>query len=132
MFLKISQNLQENTCTRVSFLMKLQASGLQLYYKEALAQVFSCKFCEISKNTFFTEHLPMTATVYATCWRNPLLTSIPILYSLRIPGIQRFSVVYRKYKMKTLARNRLDKSTLVFINFTKCTSFKTTFFVSII
>ena len=24
---------------------------------ETLAQVFSCEFCEISKNTFFTEHL---------------------------------------------------------------------------
>ena len=29
--------------------------------KESLAQVFSCEFCEISKNTFFTEHL-RTAT----------------------------------------------------------------------
>ena len=25
--------------------------------KEIVAQVFSCEFCEISKNTFFTEHL---------------------------------------------------------------------------
>ena len=25
--------------------------------KKALAQVFSCEFCEISKNTFFTEYL---------------------------------------------------------------------------
>ena len=30
-FLEISQNLQENTCARVSFLIKLQALGLQLY-----------------------------------------------------------------------------------------------------
>ena len=30
-FLEISQNSQENTCARVSFLLKLQASGLQLY-----------------------------------------------------------------------------------------------------
>ena len=29
--LQISQNSQENTCARVSFLIKLQASGLQLY-----------------------------------------------------------------------------------------------------
>ena len=28
--------------------------------KEALAQVFSCEFCEISKNTFFTEHVWVT------------------------------------------------------------------------
>ena len=30
-FLEISQNLQENTCVSVSCLIKLQASGLQLY-----------------------------------------------------------------------------------------------------
>ena len=29
-FLKILQNLQESTCTKVSFLIKLQALGLQL------------------------------------------------------------------------------------------------------
>ena len=31
MFLEISQKSQENTCARASFLIKLQASGLQLY-----------------------------------------------------------------------------------------------------
>ena len=31
--------------------------------KETLAQVFSCEFCEISKNTFFTEPLWATASV---------------------------------------------------------------------
>ena len=36
----------------------LRVSGLQLFIKiETLAQVFSGEFCEISKNTFFTEHL---------------------------------------------------------------------------
>ena len=28
-----------------------------LLKKETLVQVFSCEFCEISKNTFFTEHI---------------------------------------------------------------------------
>ena len=32
--LEISQSSQENTCARVSFLIKLQASGLQLYFKK--------------------------------------------------------------------------------------------------
>ena len=31
--LKISENLQESTCTEVSFLVKCQAGGLQLYQK---------------------------------------------------------------------------------------------------
>ena len=39
------------------FLIKLQALG-----QEALAQAFSCDFCEIFKNTFFTEHLLTTAS----------------------------------------------------------------------
>ena len=74
MFLEISQNSQENNCARVSFLINLQASALQLYQKtgtllrkswnfikkETLAQVFSCEFCEISKKTSFTEHLRTT------------------------------------------------------------------------
>ena len=30
--------------------------------KESLAQVFSCEFCKISKNTFFAEHLSTTAS----------------------------------------------------------------------
>ena len=39
--LEISQNSQENTCARVSFLIKL-----------ILTHVLSCEFCEISKNNF--------------------------------------------------------------------------------
>ena len=33
-FLEISQNSLENTCARASFLIKLLASGLQLYLKK--------------------------------------------------------------------------------------------------
>ena len=36
-FLKISQNSRGNTCTRVSFLIKLQASGSNFIKKESLA-----------------------------------------------------------------------------------------------
>ena len=43
-FLEILQNSQENVFTRVSFLIKLQASDLQLYLKkETLAQVVGLK-----------------------------------------------------------------------------------------
>ena len=30
--------------------------------KETLAQIFSCEFCEVFRNTFFTEHLWTTAS----------------------------------------------------------------------
>ena len=56
------QNSQENTCARASFLIKLKASSCSFIKKETLAQMFSCEFCEISKNTFFTEHLLATAS----------------------------------------------------------------------
>ena len=57
-FLEISQNLQENPYVRLSFLITLQASGLKAtLLKYTLALVFSCKFCKISKNIFFTEDL---------------------------------------------------------------------------
>ena len=52
MFLEIPQNSQENTCARVSFLIKLQASACNFIKKEALTQVFSCEFCENFRNTF--------------------------------------------------------------------------------
>ena len=62
-FLKISQNSQENTCARASFLIKL---------------VFSCEFCEIFKNTFFTEHL----------WTNPFRSSS--FHSFNVAGNKEF------------------------------------------
>ena len=50
-FLEILQNSQENTCARVTFLIKLQTSACNFIEKETLAQVFSCEFSKISKNT---------------------------------------------------------------------------------
>ena len=50
-FLESSQNSQENACARVSFIKK-----------GTLAQVFSSKFCEISKDTVFRRTLPVDAS----------------------------------------------------------------------
>ena len=60
MFLEILQNWQENICARNYFLIKLQA--FNSIKKKILVQVFSCEFCEISNNIFFTEHLQATAS----------------------------------------------------------------------
>ena len=51
--LEISQNSQENTCARVSFLLKLKKRKKEILTQETLTQAFSCEFCEISKNTYF-------------------------------------------------------------------------------
>ena len=48
-FLNISQNSQENTCARVTFL-------------KTLPQVFSSEFCKIFKNTFFYRTPPVAAS----------------------------------------------------------------------
>ena len=63
---KGKQISQKNTCARVSFLIKLQASGPQAcnFIKiGTLAQLFSCGFCENFKNTSFTEHLWATVSM---------------------------------------------------------------------
>ena len=60
LFLEILQNLQENTCARFSFLIKLQALDCNFIKKVTLAQVFSYEFCEISKNTF-SYRIPLVA-----------------------------------------------------------------------
>ena len=59
-FLEISQNSQSIFLNKVAGLHKIK--------KETLAEVFSCEFCEISKNTTsLTEHLwwlPLTEPLF--------------------------------------------------------------------
>ena len=43
----------------VFFSIKLQAQACK---KKTLEKVFSCEFCEIYKNTSFTEHIWMSAS----------------------------------------------------------------------
>ena len=54
MFLEISQNSQKTPVPESPFFSRKACNFIK---KETLAQVFSCEFCEISKNKFFTEHL---------------------------------------------------------------------------
>ena len=62
-FVEILQNLRENTCARVSFFIKLQ-EACNFIKKKTLAQVLSCEFCEISKNTFSYGTQPVAASVF--------------------------------------------------------------------
>ena len=59
---RCSQNSQKKACVRNSILIKLHSLGCK---KETLAQVFSCEFSKISKNTFFTEHFRTTASGFS-------------------------------------------------------------------
>ena len=62
-FLEIFQNSQENTWVRVSLLIKLQVSDLQLYLKRDSVQVFFGKSCEVFNSTYFIEQFRETASV---------------------------------------------------------------------
>ena len=44
-----------------------EPQACNFFKKETLAQVFSCEFCEDSKNTFFIEHIWATASVNYQC-----------------------------------------------------------------
>ena len=53
-----------NLLIQYSYLTHWMARPLRSWdSQETPAQVFSCKFCEISKNTFFTEHLRTAASI---------------------------------------------------------------------
>ena len=80
-FLEILQNLQKNTCVKVSFLITLQVSACNFIKKETLAQVFSRKFCEISKNSF--------------SYRTPVMTVCGLMYVQFMPLHKKWSFPLR-------------------------------------
>ena len=62
--------LQQKQPSEVLYEKQCSQEACNLIEKETLALVFSFEFCEISKNTLFTEHLRTTAsvaTVMKTC-----------------------------------------------------------------
>ena len=75
-----------------------KAAGLTpatLFKKETLAQVFSCEFCEISKNTFFTEYLLTPASIrFITTSENFLFQPIGEKMKFHLW----FSDVFRRYR----------------------------------
>ena len=63
-FLEILQNSQENTCARVSVLNKVTGLWPATLLKKILwHRCFPVNFCQMFKNTFFTEHLWASASV---------------------------------------------------------------------
>ena len=66
MFLKISQNSQENSC-RGLFLDKGAGLKPTTFSKETPTPVFSREFCEIFKNTLFTDAMYYCDIYYLQC-----------------------------------------------------------------
>ena len=98
--------------------------------EEALAQVFSCEFCEISKNIFFTEHLRATASVR---FKKNTLHSVDVSSSPN--SLLLFVIVFwdetnksslSQIKFLLAALLKWDSNTGVFLEI--CEIFKDTFF----
>ena len=83
-FLQILQNSRENTCARVA---------CNFIKKEALAQVFSCEFCEISKNTFFHRKSLMVASTPLTLKNIELCNPLTIVAKYSISNIYLYSSI---------------------------------------
>ena len=74
-FLKLLQNLQENTSARVSFLIKLQASTL--LKMRPWHKCFPVNFAKFLRTLFFIKHLRTTASesrlnASLTCYSNKM------------------------------------------------------------
>ena len=111
-FLKISQNSQENTCARVSFLIKSQAEACNFIKKETMAQVFSYEFCEISKNTFSHRKLPDDC--FSISQGNPS-SKLFLLTNLWVDSIQ-FRAHHKKSKKINKSHSTITKKfNLVFL-----------------
>ena len=120
-FLKILQNSQENSC--VGVLLK-QLQTYNIIKKETLTQLFSCEFCKMFHNTFFTEHLPMAASNCSNPERNnsdlfdrkfPYYNLTNVCF-LTVPLKNIFAKIYHSrsfhvLKKKYSSRHLLSKST---------------------
>ena len=108
MFLEISQNSQKKT---------LLPEASNFINEETVAQVFSYEFCEISKNTFLTEHLWATASVCFSSKKNVITEK---RYRVKFDSIkkslllikqkQKNSKIPKRIRMKPCWKTRSDKS----------------------
>ena len=95
----------------VSFLIKLQAEAETCNFikKETLAQIFSCEFWEISKNTFFAEHL--WATAFVNCHLSNCSTSSSN-FNIATSSLLQVGIKLRSFGKKEISfsvRFHLDK-----------------------
>ena len=69
--------------------------------RETLAQVFSCKFCEIFKNTFFREDLRTIPSVYCELLENKVKNLLKKFYKFTNYGL-RIVITWRTSNIRFL------------------------------
>ena len=98
-FLEISQNSLENTSARDSFLMKLFFL-MNFIKKESLAQLFSCEFCEISKNNFFYITPPVAASVILKIKFYALYLIVSFTFTIKTVLPTHLSTIRKRWNQK--------------------------------
>ena len=83
---------------RPSMWLLVQIADLQFYLKKTLAQVFSCKFCEIFKNTFSYRIPPVAASVLCAGFLNEI--PIPDEYKINFFRLPFFYFVYGMFGLR--------------------------------
>ena len=98
-FLEISQNSQENTCARVSFLIKLQVRPATLLKKRLWHRCFAVKFCKISKKTFSYRTPLLAASVsFPSIWDRTKISYFFTNFHIKISDffLMRFLLVEKR------------------------------------
>ena len=96
MFLEILQNLQESTCARASFLIKLQAWGLRpstLLKRLFWHRDFPVNFAKFLRIPFLTEHLRWLLLARQGFWKSLCGSGLDESKSFRVESIQARKVI---------------------------------------
>ena len=99
---------------RSLYFNKVEGGGLQFYQKNTPAQVLSCEFCKIFRNTYFEEHLQMPVSRACLPW----ITSCLSYVGLRLKFTCVSKQLYRARNCSILTAQKMKFSIKDF--FSKC------------
>ena len=106
MLLEILQHSLENTCARDSFLIKKIIKLCNFIKKETLTQVFSCEFCEISKNTFL-HRTPLVAASVSSFLLHTKIQMQPLELPCKKDVLRNFAKFTGKHLCQRLFFNKV-------------------------
>ena len=101
-------HLTQSLNNLLTTLLQKQPQACNFIKKETLAQMFSSEFCEISENTFFTEHLWTTASL-----------NTPLIIFLSLSNLKNVHILVQLYFHIIIRRSGLEVLFKSTCNFTK-------------
>ena len=100
-------------------ILNWSVSQLNFIKKKARAQVFSCKFCEIYKNIFFTKHLQATASKLGKLAAQPLAIAVNSKHKHKIQN-NFFVKTFETFLMQSHLNIRKNDFQSYLIQFSQC------------